>query len=344
MNRRIKAPRILVFSLWILGILLLFAALASYLPVFRFPILSLISLGVPLLLLAYLILTLFFLIITRRLNFLLLLPVLATFLVHGSILRYHPDSGIFPAGDLKVMSFNTRAFNKYQTPDGSGNADEIISFITSQDPDIVCIQEFSYTESSKITQFPYRFIDYPIGEPPRVVTAILSEYPIVNKGTLIFENSVNNAIFADLQIGEDTIRVYSFHLESLRLEPNPEGIIKEAKKNKFKRLGRVFRQQEEQVGQVRAHAAEVNYPKIFCGDLNNSPFSNVYRKMKGDMDDSFREAGSGFGSTFNLSILPMRIDYIFADTSFEVTGHKTYRISLSDHKPIMSSVRFRKDD
>lgn len=344
MKSRSFASHLLVFITFILGVLVIAACIAPFIPVIRVPILSLISLGLPLLIAAYLLCFVFWLLFKKRYRLLVLVPVVLTLLVHGSIVRYNPDAQQLLEDHLKVLSFNTRAFNRFQFPAGENNADEILNFITEANPDIACFQEFSYPESSKLSQYPHQYVDYPIGEPPRVVTAILSKYPILDKGRLIFENSVNNAIWADIAYKNDTIRVYSIHLESLRLNPNPEGLLKEAQENKFQRVGRSFMQQQDQADKIVAHAAETDAPKLFCGDFNNSPFSNIYRKLKRGMEDSFREAGSGFGSTYSLFFLPLRIDFILAGEEFEITGHKTFQENLSDHKPIMSSMVLEVDD
>ena len=56
------------------------------------------------------------------------------------------------------------------------------------------------------------------------------------------------------------------------------------------------------------------------------------------MIDSFQEAGSGFGKTYDFKYFPFRIDYIFIDKSFQITGHKAFSdIRYSDHFPVMAS-------
>lgn len=58
--------------------------------------------------------------------------------------------------------------------------------------------------------------------------AIFSKFPIINSGK-VFDNKRNNgAMFADIKINEDTIRVYNTHLESMNIKAadldNLEGI------------------------------------------------------------------------------------------------------------------------
>ena len=88
------------------------------------------------------------------------------------------------------------------------------------------------------------------------------------------------------------------------------------------------------------HKNKCNYKTIVCGDFNNTAFSYVYRAVKGDMTDTFKEAGNGFGRTYNFKFFPMRIDFIFADPAFKVNGFKTYDVEYSDHFPIMAKVSF----
>ena len=74
-----------------------------------------------------------------------------------------------------------------------------------------------------------------------------------------------------------------------------------------------------------------------CGDMNNSAFSYVYRNIKGDLNDSFEEAGEGFGKSYDFNYYPARIDYIFVDKKFEVKKFRSFpEIIDSDHFPVMA--------
>jgi endonuclease/exonuclease/phosphatase family metal-dependent hydrolase len=69
-------------------------------------------------------------------------------------------------------------------------------------------------------------------------------------------------------------------------------------------------------------------------DLNNTPYTYVYKKINKNFKDSFVEKGSGFGSTYGFGLIPIRIDYLFVSSSINVDYFKTHDINLSDHKPI----------
>ena len=51
-------------------------------------------------------------------------------------------------GSVKIMSYNVRVFNRYGWKD-KGSAVDVAEFIRSENPDILCIQEFAKNEKKK---------------------------------------------------------------------------------------------------------------------------------------------------------------------------------------------------
>ena len=102
------------------------------------------------------------------------------------------------------------------------------------------------------------------------------------------------------------------------------------------RSKKVFPQhvQNNQSELILSHIKKSKYPIILSVDLNNTPYSFVYKKFEKKYDDSFVENGIGFGSTFGSKILPMRIDYIFKSSSITSKKFIVYDVKFSDHKPI----------
>ena len=77
--------------------------------------------------------------------------------------------------------------------------------------------------------------------------------------------------------------------------------------------------------------------------MNNSAFSFVYRSIRGDLNDTFEEAGSGFGKSYNFNYYPARIDYIFADKKMKVKKFENFPDFVnSDHFPIMTRLAIEK--
>ncbi len=171
--------------------------------------------------------------------------------------------------------------------------------------------------------------------------AIYSKYKIIDEGEIEFPNSSNNVIFADIVKEKDTIRVYSMHLQSIKISTDIHEKIDEAKsKFIFKRLSEAFTLQQHQAELIKLHFEGCNFSKIVCGDLNNSAFSYVYRTIKGDMKDVFEQAGTGFGKSYNYKYYPARIDYIFVENNIEVKQFTSIDTFLqSDHFPQITRLK-----
>ena len=90
-----------------------------------------------------------------------------------------------------------------------------------------------------------------------------------------------------------------------------------------------------------AHSEKAPYPTVLMGDLNNTPFSYVFKKLSGNMQDAFLERGTGLGTTFVFDFYPLRIDYIFASNQFNVLDFEIIETTFSDHKPIMAGLQFK---
>ena len=97
--------------------------------------------------------------------------------------------------------------------------------------------------------------------------------------------------------------------------------------------------QYEQANLIRENMEKTHFKKILVGDFNNTQYSNVYQIIKGEMKDSYFEKGKGFGRTYDLLKFPIRIDYILADPEFEVLSHQNFNERLSDHFPVMATLR-----
>ncbi|WP_169734662.1 endonuclease/exonuclease/phosphatase family protein [Maribacter antarcticus] len=241
---------------------------------------------------------------------------------------------------LRLMSFNSQGYRGKANDWERSVGDSIAGFINEERPDIICFQEFDYKKirSDDFEAYPFSFVDFEFGKASEtVIQAIYSKYKIVDQGLLHFPYSDNSAVYADIIYKTDTLRIYNLHLQSLRIRP---GSIKLERSDKLlARLRKSFQKQQQQSEIVRNHMANSPYKNIVVGDFNNNQFSSVYFNLKRDLKDTFIEAGSGYGGTINFWKFPFRIDFILVDPSFEVVGHRNYDIGLSDHDPIMASIK-----
>ena len=136
------------------------------------------------------------------------------------------------------------------------------------------------------------------------------------------------------------------HLQSIKISPdvneiseNIDEINQEKSQLVFNRISIAFKKQQQQAEIIMNHKKNCEYPIIICGDMNNSAFSYVYRSIKGALNDTFEEAGKGFGKSYNFKYYPVRIDYIFADSSMKVKSFENFPdFSNSDHYPVMTRL------
>lgn len=243
--------------------------------------------------------------------------------------------------DISLMSFNVRIFNHFKWHSDKELNKKIVDFIKEKHPDIIAIQEFHKKEKNSFPFYKHQKILYK-NTSNNIGMAILSDYPIIHSGSLNFPNTSNNGIFADIVTPSDTLRVYSLHLESFRINPEEEEIFSQENSEELaKKLRKRFEIQQAQLEIFKKHRETSPYKTIVCGDFNNTAFSYLYREMKSDIyNDSFEQCGSGFGKTYHYKFFPFRIDYILVDKAYTITSHNTFSdIVFSDHYPILTTFR-----
>jgi endonuclease/exonuclease/phosphatase family metal-dependent hydrolase len=321
----------------IVAMLLLLSMIFPYLPPKTFSFLSVINLGVSFLILINALFLIYWLIKLKKQFLTSFLVLIFAYLSFGSLYIFSPARNIESPSNFKVMNYNVRLFNLYKWIPEDNVETNIVDFIKTEAPDILSIQEYHPHRNVNFSSFKYKF-EKLSGKKFKYGQAIFSKFPIINSGSVEFPHTGNNAIFADVVKGKDTIRVYNIHLESLRIDTKIESLKKENSEKLLERIGSAFKRQQNQTELFLKHKETCKYKMIICGDFNNTAFSYVYRKIKGDLNDSFKEAGNGFGRTHEFQFLPIRIDFIFADQAFAINSFKSYNNHYSDHFPISTTL------
>ncbi|HSJ11504.1 MAG TPA: endonuclease/exonuclease/phosphatase family protein [Gillisia sp.] len=330
--------------LFLINSLLAFALLLSYLlphiPPSNFPLLSVLSLGVPLLILGNVLFLLFWLLRLKR-HFLLSLIILGAGYNYVIAWFQMGEKELSTEKELSVMSYNVRMFNAYKWVDDPKIPEKIQEFVNKQDPDILVTQEHYIGETKKFKEFPYNFIKLK-DKGSEFGMAIFSKYPIVNKQSLDFpHNGNNNSIFVDIVKNGDTLRIFNVHFQSLNIKPGLQDIKDADSKQLIGRIGYGFNLQQNQAEIMMEEVNKSPHKTLVLGDFNNTAFSYIYRQVKGDrFQDAFLAAGSGFGRTFNLNYFPLRIDFLFIENSIPVNSFKVFPVDYSDHLPIMARINF----
>jgi len=301
-----------------------------------FPLLSVLSLAVPLIVFIHIGFVLYWWLVGFKRQFLLSFFCLLLAVGFSYFPYKFKDHTVVSGNSISVMSYNVRIFNRYDWIEDPEVPNKISRFVRDNDPDILALQEYAPLKEIA-SEFDYKYEEVKGRRSPYGM-GIFTKYPIVRSGDLDFENSTNNAIFIDILMRSDTVRIYNVHLESFGIKTdslNISGINEKDSRKLIKRLKGSFVKQQHQVERLIEHQMSCPYPIILCGDFNNTYYSWAYRNLKNDLKDSFVEAGKGFGKTYSLNGYPLRIDFILPDSRFKVNEHQNFEIALSDHEPIL---------
>jgi endonuclease/exonuclease/phosphatase family metal-dependent hydrolase len=304
-----------------------------------FSILSVLSLGVPFLIIVNVLFFLYWLLKIKKQFFLSFVVLVIGYLSFGSLYKFSNTKEVNKENSLTVMNYNVRLFNLYDWIEEANTDVKLIDFIKEKAPDVVSFQEYHPNENIDLSFFKYKF-EKLTGNKIKFGQAIFSQYPIINSGSVGFPNTSNNAIFADIVKERDTIRVYNVHLQSLKLDTKVkvEAISQEDSERLVKRIGKSFEMQQAQTELFLKHKKACKYKVVISGDFNNTAFSYVYKEMKEGLQDAFKVAGNGFGRTYDFKFFPTRIDFILVDNDFVVDAFKTYDAHYSDHFPVMARL------
>ena len=331
--------KILFFINSVLAVLFLISLLLPYVKPSIFPLLSILSLFSPLIIIIN-ILFIFFWITKLKKEFLLSFIVLAV--GYGTVVKFvnfSNNTQYISENSLSVISYNVRLFNLYKWIDRVGVDEEIYSFLQDENTDIICLQEYK-KNNLQLSSYNYSY-EFLRGKNSNYGQAIFSKFPIINKGSIDLESNSNSAIFSDIIIRNDTIRIYNIHLQSFTFDKNIQLSDINSKNNIIVgSVSNTFIDQQNQVEILKKHIEKCPYKLILSGDFNNTAFSYTYNKLKDNINDSFIKKGNGLGITYNYNFIPMRIDYILLSKDFRVNKFKTYKINLSDHEPIFSEIIF----
>lgn len=316
--------------------ILLLSYIIPYIPPRSFPLISVLSLSVPVLIIINVLFLLFWLVFFNKKWILSALVLLLGYQQFDALFKF---SGTFPAesaNSFSLMSYNVRLFNHYRWINQEGLPDKMGDFIKSERPDVLCFQDYHQDGKASLPDYPYQYESLK-GKKTRSGLAVFTRFNIVNSGALDFPQSSNHAIFVDLQIKTDTVRVYNIHFQSLKISPEVETITQQDYEVLGQRISKAFVQQQDQLEILMKHIEKSPYKIVLAGDFNNTAFSYLYRKIRrAHFTDAFVQAGNGFGKTYHLSWFPLRIDFIMHDPHFKSLYFKTFTEEYSDHYPIYS--------
>lgn len=253
-----------------------------------------------------------------------------------------------------LMSYNTRLMGDVRKPKNN----RVIQYIQRAEPDVVCLQEVEVSKSNAyltlhelreaLRVYPYTYFDFKIYNSRRQYgNAVFSKYPLINKHTLHYESRGNITSVCDIVLPTDTLRLYTNHLESNRLQHEDFVISATTEQTQATMAGTSAKL--EQASEIRIHQAEAiredaqqsPYPVLIVGDMNTTPVSFTYRILQSGMRDAFLESSNfEFGHTFVKKGLGIRIDYILHSKQVTASGFEVAHVDYSDHYPIRATIHY----
>jgi endonuclease/exonuclease/phosphatase family metal-dependent hydrolase len=327
---------------------LLISYLAVYIPPDKFWIPSFFGLAFPFIVAANIVFIIFWGFVKPRF---LVVSLVAILLGWGFINRYVQISGKNTGkSGINVVSFNIQNFAGKMLVDQQKSASKIMDFLNGQNADIICLQDvnlgnkkiFNVAKAAKNLNSIEHYHFSGSGISTGKVT--FTRYPIVKMGEIWYKKSANMAIFTDVLIGPDTVRVFNVHLQSYQIDPRKYEIIdspvidEEKDLREIREIGgklkRAFQIRAEQVREIQKVIDKTHYPIIICGDFNDTPVSYTYQQMRGNLNDAFVGSGSGFGRTYIGKLPSFRIDNIFHSDNFKSYNFQAYDFRASDHLPV----------
>lgn len=269
--------------------------------------------------------------------------------------------------EVKVLSYNVHAFNKndyYNSKDAKAQ-ETILNYIYSEDPDIICMQEF-YSNPSRnfaildsfnmMQRLPNMSKAFYREDWKTMYMAIFTKYPVEASGVLQGPDQRNYGHWIDVRIDGQISRIINVHLRSLKLSSeltlldnvdpdfyNDENFKKGAR-TMLGKMKRAFILRVTQSNSLKDFISKSPHPIVLCGDFNDTPASYTYRQLQPYLNDAFSKSGFGAVKTYNGPLPYFRIDYIMASPSFRINSCVVKKIDVSDHFPMTATIQLKGKD
>lgn len=277
--------------------------------------------------------------------------------------REQAEEEIKTENTFTVLSYNVRNFDHYKWSKEPEALEGMFGLINNENPSILGLQEF-YTANRigererdvrrKLGEYEYYSIYYSIKTGPEtgVGIATFSRFPIVRSSRIPFNNSLNQGLYTDLLVGNDTLRVINIHLQSIGFGQDSYNFLdtisfkysnrqlREARKIGI-HLRDAFVRRAEQSRIIANYIKDSPYPVLVMGDFNDTPLSYAYRRISRGLFDAFRESGRGLGNTYAGDLPSFRIDYILYSEELEAYHFSRIKSKFSDHFPIMARLAWK---
>ena len=287
-----------------------------------------------------------------------LLALLPSMIFIGRYIQFKSGAEEPEGQTIKLVSYNVGHFRQGRKSEFKGAEgrtaciDSVSRFLRQTKADIVCLQEVGLSGEYDVAHllkewFPEYHASYYmfVTDKGSYGNVTLSRFPVTGKGKIEFEHSSNLAIYSDIRIGDRNVRVYNCHLQSYNISLT--GLVKNLGRDSSvvrsteEKMKKSIRIRPEQVEKIMTDIEECPTDAVVAGDFNDNPMSYTYFRLMKGRQDTFVEAGKGFGATYSLLWPLIRIDYILVPDSYGAVSHSVPKLKCSDHYPVVSEFNIK---
>jgi endonuclease/exonuclease/phosphatase family metal-dependent hydrolase len=258
----------------------------------------------------------------------------------------------------RLLSYNLQLFRHADQRNPQPLIDSIRFFLLKENPDVLCLQEYStYVKKKKeqltnyLKENGWKWHYFHVTKKAfneNQGQAIFSKHRIIKHGMLSFNDKfskLNGCIYADVLFPFDTVRIINFHLQSNLIRTDEYEYLNQVSNDSYlqrtvvwkviNKIKTAVEKRAEQSECIRQSVMDSPHPVIVAGDLNDTPSSYAYRIVRNQLNDTYALAGSGRANTYNGPLPSFRIDHVFVSPVIQVLNHSVVKQDFSDHFPVM---------
>jgi endonuclease/exonuclease/phosphatase family metal-dependent hydrolase len=362
----------------LISVLYVICSLSVYFSPEHFPFLTIASILYLPVLVAYILLVIFWLFFRRKIGLLLLLLFFTgykSFLSTVALNIFKPSWKEEKAGgSVRMMSWNVNFFGSTFKKDDSttGIRRQMLDYIHQVNPDILCIQDLRFNEKvgsnnpfvNNINDilaaggfdgyiYPFHYDYDGTNYCDQAGVAIFYRGEVIDTGSFLNNghNKEERSGFIDFRLNNKPVRIFSAHFSSMSLWPatKEEAGLKYLEGDSTKQKAGTIYSKVREFGAHHAKEARVirsfidqsPYPVIVSADMNSVPSSYVYDHLKQGLYDAFLEKDIGIGGTYNRIFPKLRIDVLLHSKELQVLQFRRPAIDLSDHYPLIADIKWK---
>lgn len=231
---------------------------------------------------------------------------------------------------ISLISYNVNGWGNWKK--GWSDKDSLLAWISSQQADVLAIQEYMFWEAGdfgeKLMKL-YPYTNAKLVSSTYVEPMAFSKYPILSCRRISEYSNI-----MDILVEHDTLHICNCYLPSNNYTRS-KGI-----NECVKSLKTGYDNRAVQVDMLYEHIQP--HKTIVLGDLNDVSGSYVMSKIRRKgFEDTWWNGGNGFGFTFSNFPLYVRLDHILYSKDLFLKSVSVPHLTFSDHFPVVAEIGLR---